>query len=426
MTSDRRHEHAIIGAGFCGLGVAAAFARHGIPFTILEADDEIGGNWYHGVYETAHIISSRKTTQYSDFPMPEDWPDFPSADQMLTYLRSFADARGLREHVELSTRVDRVAPRGDGTWEVTLASGEERLYGGVVVANGHHWDKRWPSYPGTFTGEMFHSKDYKSPSVLRGKRVLVIGGGNSACDIAVEAARFSREAHISMRRGYWFLPKTMFGVPSIEFIKPWIPVGVQRAFVRTALRVIVGKYETYGLQKPDHAIFDKHPTINSELLYYIRHGRITPHPDVRRWDGDHVEFVDGARRPFDLVVCATGYHVSFPFVAEGVVEWDARGMPNLIGGVFPPKHKNIYFFGIGQPRYGAGPLITEGAESVAKMVEIQRRLSHPVGAVLARLGVKPLRSYLQDPFVVMRSARRGRRVLPLLPRLEPLLFSRAD
>jgi Flavin-binding monooxygenase-like len=419
---DRRGEHAIIGAGFCGLGVAAAFKRHGIPIRVFERSDAVGGNWYHGVYESAHIISSRKTTEYADFPMPASYPDFPSGKQMLAYLRAYAEHHRLGEHVELGAEVTRVAPAADGvSWDVELANGEAAVYGGVVVCNGHHWDRRMPSYPGAFTGEMMHSKDYKRPEILAGKRVLVIGGGNSACDVAVEASRHAASAHISMRRGYWFLPKTMLGVPMVEMLRPWMPVSVQRAAVKALVRVIVGRYEDYGLMRPDHKLFDKHPTINSELLYGIRHGRITPHPDVQRFDGEHVAFVDGARERFDLVVAATGYDVSFPFLAEGVLPF-VNGLPELYGGVATRTRKNIYFFGVGQPRYGAGPLITAGADVLCSMVDAQKKLAHPLGAVLERLGERPPRSALMDPFEVLRKAKLAKRLIPRLAVLEPLLM----
>jgi cation diffusion facilitator CzcD-associated flavoprotein CzcO len=412
-------KHAIVGAGFSGLGVAAAFRRHGIPFDVLEADDELGGNWYHGVYQTVHIISSRRTTEYSDFPMPADWPDFPSAAQMLQYLRSYAEHHQLRPRIQFRTRVQKIEPRFEN-WKLTLQSGEERVYEGVVVCNGHHWDKRMPQYPGTFSGELIHSKDYKSPEILRDKRVLVIGGGNSACDIAVEAARFAAESHISLRRGYWFVPKTMFGVPTVELMRPWMPAALQRRFIKAMVRVFVGRYGDYGLPEPDHEPLEHHPTINSELLYHLRHGRITPHPDIARWDGRHIEFSDGKRREIDLVVAATGYHVSFPFFGEGLLEW-RRGMPVLIGGVVPPGRKNLYVFGLGQPRYGAGPLISQGADLLCVMVQTQSRLKSPLGSVLQRIGVQSPRSYLQDPFTLMRQMRVGKRVLPRLPSIERLI-----
>lgn len=420
--------YAIIGAGFAGLGVAAAFARNGISFELFEAEDDIGGNWRHGVYETVHIISSRKTTEYSDYPMPEEWPDFPSAQQMLAYLMDYADHHGLRDHLRLRTKVTHVTPAAPkdsaGMWEVSWEHEGERgtaVYEGVVVCNGHHWSTRMPSYPGTFAGEMIHSKQYKSPAQLQGRRVLVIGGGNSACDIAVEAARFAAASHISMRRGYWFVPKTMMGVPTVELMKPWMPLRAQQLLVKAMVRMVVGRYAQYGLEEPDHEPFEHHPTINSELLYNLRHGRITPHPDVRRFRGHDVELTDGSTISVDLVVAATGYDLRFPFLADGVLAW-RRGYPQLIGGLMPPDHKNIYFFGLGQPRYGAGPLITAGADLLCTTIETQRKLDVPVGAILARLGQKPPRTWLLDPFVVLRQIRMGKRLMPRLPAIAPLVM----
>src|SRR6267142_2825063 len=180
--TDRSTQMALIGAGPVGLGMAKALLEHSIPYEQLEADDDLGGNWYHGVYETAHIISSRKTTEYADFPMPAEFPDFPSAQQMLEYLNSYAEAFKLRPHIQFSTKVVMCRPTSnrdkiaDPHWEVELANGEKRIYKGVIVCSGHHWDKRFPNYPGNFTGEYIHSKDYKNPRQLIDKRVLVIGG----------------------------------------------------------------------------------------------------------------------------------------------------------------------------------------------------------------------------------------------------------
>jgi hypothetical protein len=361
--------------------------------------------------------------------MPEEWPDFPSAAQILGYLRGYAEKFGLRSHISFETNVIHVAPAADGLWDVTLERGaggakvcEVRRYRGVVVCNGHHWDKRMPAYPGAFDGELLHSKEYKRPAQLAGKRVLVIGGGNSACDIAVEAARFGARSAISLRRGYWFLPKTMLGVPTVELLRPWMPVAAQRALIRALLRVIVGRYEQYGLPHPDHALFEHHPTLNNELLYFLRHGRVDARPDVKAFHGREVEFTDGRREPFDLVVCATGFSVSFPFLAEGVVRWEG-GMPQLIGPC-SPDHKGLYVFGLGQPRYGAGPLISAGAELLCDLVRVQEKLSAPVGLLLAELGGKPHKTWVLDPMQVLRDVRRARRLAPRLPLLEKALLWR--
>jgi len=414
----------VIGAGPVGLAMARSLKKRGIPYEQLEADDNLGGNWYHGVYESAHIISSRKTTQYSDYPMPAHYPDFPSRAQMLEYFQAYAREFDLHDHIQFNTTVVYVRPIDQEGWEVTLEGGEMRRYKGVLVCSGHHWNRRWPSYPGTFTGTRIHSKDYKSPEQLRGKRVLTIGGGNSACDVASEAARVALSSHISLRRGYWFLPKTLFGIPSVELLFPWLPVPLQRLMMTTLLRIVVGPYTRYGLPQPDHRLFEHHPTINSELLHYIKHGRIQPHPDVRRFDGDTVEFVDGSRETFDLVVCATGFHLSFPFLAEGLVKVEGS-IAKVYGGGMVPGYKHLYIVGTSQPRYGLGPLVAPLAELLAELILLQDRLTHPIGRLLEAMGQKPPTTHLVDPHQALRQLRLARRLLPwTLPRWDRRLSRR--
>jgi cation diffusion facilitator CzcD-associated flavoprotein CzcO len=176
----RLEKHLIIGAGFVGLGMAQALQAEGITYDQVDASDQIGGNWYHGVYETAHIISSRKVTEFPHFPMPRDYPDFPSAVQMRDYLQRFAEHFQLLQHIELNCWVTTVVPVADNHWAVGFANGEQRYYQGVLLCNGHHWCRRFPKLPGEFNGEIIHSKDYKRPEQLRDKRVLVIGGATLA------------------------------------------------------------------------------------------------------------------------------------------------------------------------------------------------------------------------------------------------------
>ncbi|WP_235682815.1 flavin-containing monooxygenase [Mycolicibacterium alvei] len=214
---DRRDRVCLIGAGYAGNGLAFALQRAGIAYDQLEATDRVGGNWSHGVYDSTHLISSKKSTQYVEFPMPEAYPTFPSGAQMLAYLQSYVEYFGLADNIEFDSEVVRVRPvdaNGSNGWYVELASGEVRRYRAVVIANGHYWQRNIPDYPGEFTGMVLHSKDYKRPEDFGpGSRVLVVGAGNSASDIAVEASATFGTADISMRRGYWFLPKTIFGIP---------------------------------------------------------------------------------------------------------------------------------------------------------------------------------------------------------------------
>jgi Flavin-binding monooxygenase-like len=420
---DRSSLLAVIGAGPVGLAIARALLQHGIPYEQLEADDDLGGNWYHGVYETAHIISSRKTTEYADFPMSDNYPDFPSARQMLDYLASYAETFKLRPHIQFRTKVLMCLPLADGSWEVELASGEKRVYKGVIVCNGHHWDKRYPDYCGTFTGEYIHSKDYKHPQQLANKRVLVIGGGNSACDLAAEAARVGRSCDISIRRGYWFLPKTVFGVPLPELVPGWVPVSVQRVLLRMILRIVVGRYESYGLPKPNHRIFEAHPTLNSEILHYMKHGRIRPRPGVDRFDGSRVVFSDGSSEEFDMVVCATGFHLSFPFLPPGLVP--VQGSNALLyAGCTLPKYKNLYVVGTAQVRYGFGPLMTPAAAMICQMIKLQDQMELPIGLVLKESGAKPPTTHLLDPHRALRQMKFAKYTLPLLRRRERKLRRR--
>ena len=306
MESSSESLFLIIGAGPCGLAHAKALKDAGIAYEQVEADNEVGGNWYHGTYRSAHIISSRKTTEFTDFPMPASYPDFPSRQQMADYYVLYTDTFGLRPQIRFNTKVTAVSPRADELWDVEFANGEKRVYKGVLVCNGHHWQRRFPSYPGKFTGEYIHSKDYDTAEQLAGKRVLVIGGGNSACDVVSDAARVAKQAHLSLRRGYWFIPKTVMGKPSVESPIMHFPIAIQRALLRLLLRLVVGKYSDYGLPTPDHKIFEKHPTISTEVLHYLKHGRIVPRPDVERFDGERVHFTDGTSDEFDTVICATG------------------------------------------------------------------------------------------------------------------------
>jgi hypothetical protein len=356
--------------------------------------------------------------------MPASYPDFPSAAQMLAYLRDYARHYGLEPRIRYGTTVVAATPIGEGDaerWRVDFADGTSAVYKGVIACVGHHWDRRWPSYPGTFAGELIHSKDYKSPDQLRGKRVLVIGGGNSACDIASEAARVGAASHLSIRRGYWFLPKTLFGVPLVELVRPWMPLWLQRAFLRAMLAVAVGDYRRYGLPKPDHAIFEHHPTINSELLHYVKHGRIVPHPDIARYDGDTVEFADGARERFDLIVAATGFNQSIPFLSRDVVPIDGP-VVKLYGSMMSDRYRNLFVFGWAQARYGFGPIVSPGADLLAEIILAQERMRHPIGAVLKTMGAKLPSTHLVDPHAAMRQIRRARKRLPTLVKMEKVIM----
>lgn len=383
---DKSERVCLIGAGYAGNGAAYALKKAGVLYDHLEATDHLGGNWAHGVYDSTHLISSKKSTAYPEFPMPEEYPTFPSRAQMLAYLTAYVDHFGLRKQLELNTEVTRVWPvdtRGMAGWNVELAGGEVRRYGSVIVANGHYWERNIPTYPGLFEGKQLHSKDYKRPADFGdGDRVLVVGGGNSASDLAVEAAQTHGISDISMRGGYWFIPKTIAGIPGSELDRVWVPAPITRLVFRSLLRASYGKYEWYGLQKPDHRLFSKDVTVNSSLMYALQHGKVKPRPEIARFDGPTIHFNDGTSDDFDTIVWATGYRTRFPMLDESMFVWE-NGQPLLVEHIMVPRYANIFVWGLVAPRSGAGRIISSGAAMLATAIEAQKRIDRPLSDVAA-------------------------------------------
>ena len=396
----------VVGAGPLGLAMAKALGEADVPYVQVEATDHVGGNWAHGVYETAHIISSRKTTEYPDYPMPSHYPDFPSGKQMCAYYNDFADAHGLRDNIRFNSPLTHCAPV-DGLWQCTFADGTVERFKGVYVANGHHWKRNFPAWVEQFEGEVLHSKDYKRPDDLRGKRVLVLGGGNSGCDLASEAARVGANADWSLRRGYWILPKSVMGRPVIEFVTPSVPVFVQRLFVKAMVRLVIGRYTDYGLPHPDHEPFDRHPTVNTEVFHYLAHGKIQPRPDVERVEGKTVFFTDGTSAEYDLIACGTGFQVCFPFFDEGLVSVKGK-VATLIGGALVEGQRHLYIVGAYQPRYGLGPVVRPYVQMLARWATLQDELSVPLANVLMALGQTAPVTEVMDPHKSIREVRRTR------------------
>lgn len=366
--------YCIVGAGSSGLAVVKNFAAMGIEFDCFEREDDVGGNWYYGkpassVYRSTHLISSKRLTEYTDFPMPAEYPEYPSQQQAWEYLRSYARHFGLYRRIEFGRSVEQI--QKVGAWQVTLDGGEVREYAGIVIANGHNWDPQWPEYPGTFNGLVLHSGQYKTPDALRGKRVLVVGAGNSGCDIAVESAQNAAATFHSVRRGYHYLPKFLRGRPVDQLnerLLRWrLPLWLRRKIASYAIKVALGRPHDFGLPKPDHQLFETHPIINSQLMYHLGHGQIQPKPDIAELRGDRVRFVDGSETMIDVIIYATGFRITFPFIDTQYLNW-RDGRPNLFLHVFHPTDDTLFVAGLLQPDSGQWGLVDYQAQLIARFI----------------------------------------------------------
>jgi dimethylaniline monooxygenase (N-oxide forming) len=390
----------IIGAGSSGVAAAQVLKARGIAYDCFEKGSYIGGNWRYendngmsSAYRSLHINTSRRVMAFKTLPMPDHFPDYPDHFQMAEYFDEYADHFGLRETIRFRTEVVAVEPV-DGEWEVTVedvdGKRETNRYRAVLVANGHHWDPRWPepAFPGAdeFEGEQTHAHHYREPDVLPDKRVLVLGIGNSAVDIAVESSRIADKTFLATRRGAYVIPKYINGKPIDELSNPitsMLPLAVQRFFATRALGVASAADPTaYGLPKPDHKLFEAHPTVSSELLPRLGHGDIAVKPNIDRFSGGRsVRFVDGSEEEIDLVVYCTGYKMTFPFFAPEVLSAPDNRLP-LYRRVASSEQPGLYFIGFIQPLGPIMPLAEAQCEWVADL--LRGRVSLPAAAEMRR------------------------------------------
>ncbi len=369
----------IIGAGCSGITTAKRLAEFGISYDQFELSDDVGGNWYFrnpngrsAVYESLHIDTSTARLEFEDFPAPADYPDFPHHTLIHDYFRAYADEFGLRDRIEFGTAVDRAVRRPDGGWDVTLSTGETRGYTDLVVANGHHWSPRLPDYPGRFAGDLIHSHAYVNPFEpieMRGKRVIVVGMGNSAMDIASELSNrwMASRLYVSARRGVWVLPKYRNGVAADKVMAPPdVPRDVALAAGRKLIKELVGSMSSYGLPEPDHEPLSAHPSVSADFLTRAGSGDIHMLPAIERLDGHTVHLVDGSSVEADVIVCATGYEMKFPFFddVEADLHPDAEHRFPLFKRMIRPGVEHLFFMGLAQ----SSPTIVNLAEQQSKLL----------------------------------------------------------
>ena len=372
----RADRFCVLGAGSSGLAVARSFRQFGISFDCLEQAPSIGGNWCFGqprssVYRSTRLISSKRLTEYSDFPMPEHFPDHPDHELVWQYLRSFSEQFDLYPSIEFNTTVKSLEPAPGSGWFVTIEGGKRRRYRGVVIANGHNWDPRWPMLPGHFNGTFLHSSEYKVPDVLAGRRVLVLGGGNSGYDIASESARHASATFHSLRRHYHVLPRYFRGRPIDtcgEWMLEWrMPLWFRRLSAARASRKVWATRNQFRLPRSDHKLFETHPVINSSWPHDVSRGQIAIKPNIRELRGTAVLFEDGSREAIDIIICATGFRITFPFLPVERLNWQ-HGQPDLYLNIFHPERDDLFVAGLIQPDSGQFGIVDFQSQLIAAYI----------------------------------------------------------
>lgn len=347
----------VIGAGPSGLTVGKALKDRGLPYECFDRSDDVGGNWYFGnpngmssAYRRLHIDSSKKRSQLADYPMPADYPHFPHHSQIWAYFRNYADHFRLRPPITFNTGVEHCQLQPDGLWQVKLDRGETRLFDALFVCNGHHWDPRWPEppFPGQFAGRVLHSHEYKDAHDFEGQRVVVLGIGNSAMDISVECTYLADKVYLATRRGAHISPKYVWGRPLDHWAADWMPWWIVSRIARAMVWMQVGRYENYGLPTPDHRLLQAHPSVSTAIYDRLAHGDITVKPNIARFEGHQVHFVDGTMVEADVVIYCTGYKVSFPFFDPQFISAPDNDLP-LYLRMFKPGIPNLFFIGLFQP-----------------------------------------------------------------------------
>ncbi|MCX4857211.1 NAD(P)-binding domain-containing protein [Streptomyces canus] len=374
---DRTDRWCIIGAGPAGLATAKNFRDASLPFEIVERQDSLGGIWRYGepggvVYRSTCMISSKRLSAFRGFPMPAAAQDFLGHREALAYLTDYAHANGLPEHIRYGLAVSRVR-RAGAAWSVTFEDGRACLYRGVVVASGHHWDPKPARFPGRFDGRVLHSSEYRTPGVLQGKRVLIVGTGNSGTDIAVESSRVAARTLSSVRQGCHYLPKYFLGRPMDEvmelFVRARAPRFVHRWVRRIAIWCVFGDPSRFGLPRPSRRIMDGRLILNSELVHHVAHGSVVSKPDVAELRGDRVRFTDGSEEEVDVIVHATGFNASLPFLSTDDLPPRGSGRyPDLALHLFHPVHDGLFVVGMIQPDSGAWWLFDDQAATVAAYI----------------------------------------------------------
>lgn len=381
----RTHDVAVIGAGSSGLAVMKALRAHGVDVEGVERGSDVGGLWRYendnglsGAYRSLRTNVSRSRMEYPSFAMPECYGDYPCHADMAAYLGAYADANALRQKIRFGTTVWRLEPAPDGGWWITFDDGSKRCYGAVVVATGLFWSPSFPTYAGSFDGAVSHSHDYRTPVPFAGSRVLVVGAGQSAAEIAVEVSAVAERTFLSVRRAVHVIPRWIgrrpYDAADVAPLNklPWRPLNqVYRMRVSRALGPVPASWRV-----PSHRMLEGIPIVSSDLLPAIRRGDVLVKAAIDRLSGGRVRFVDGSEELVDRIVYATGYRIRLPFLSTLLVSAEGRRLP-LYRRIVPPDLDGLFFAGFVDAPGGLLPLVEAQGQWIAAALTGALRIPPP-------------------------------------------------
>ena len=350
---------AVIGAGASGICMAKYLLESGADVTVFEMGTKIGGLWCYdndngasSIYKTLHINTARNLTRFHDFDFKPGVQMFPSHEDMYEYLVDYAGHFGVTPRILFKSKVVDVRPlaRAESVgpkWEVTTEDGRTRSFDAVVVANGHQWQPLHASeLKERFAGEYRHSHDYKEPEPFIGKRVCVVGIGNSAVDITTDVCTIAKRTVVVARSGVMILPKTIFGIPITDIVSKlyrwWLPPTLPGRVARAITFIVHGDMKKYGfkpLQRRSHA------TSGALIIHHIAYNRVTVKTGIETIEGRTIRFTDGTSEEFDVLIAATGYRIEFPFISPEIVPVENNRVA-LYKRIVPPGWPGLYFIGL--------------------------------------------------------------------------------
>ena len=398
----------VVGAGPSGLVTTKTLLQAGLAVDCYETSPAIGGHWVlnnpsgrSAAYHSLETNTTKHMSRFSDFIMPEAWPDFPSRDQVRQWFCDYADHFNITPHIHTSCEVVSAIPTGDHGWVVTVRNADgieqQENFDAVIAASGNYWTPKQVTYDGTFDGQIVHAISYRGPDDpfdTTDKHIIVVGIGTTGCEIACELARSgAASVTISARSGNWILPKMIGGqaaaksaplshptdpVPRFMRVLPpkwrqWLlEIITERAF-KKRFGPRMARLVELGLPPPPDSPLTKRPTLAQDLMKYLEQGLVTAAPGIARTDGRRVSFSDGSTIEADLILNAVGYHLSYPYLPADLVDTSDDDL-HLFLGTSLPHRDDLFIVGASRPMGAFWPVAEAQAEYAAAILSGQSTL----------------------------------------------------